>query len=101
MLEGTSLTSNDMKTLRNTAGETIHDVIMVESQVTRMDDYDHWNKLIVFESGYSLEIADKGSYWVNRPADTKNLVQRELDRRKKLTDHVAQAEHAIEIFGSL
>ncbi len=103
MLEGTKLVSNDMKTLRNTAGETIHDVIMVESQVTntRTNAKPTWNKLIVFKSGYSLEITDCGTFWVNKPIDTKNTIQKELTRRKKLVHHVTQAEYTIEVFGSI
>ncbi len=98
MLEGTSLVSNKVETLRNTAGETIHDVIMVKE---RTDGRTHWNKLIVFKTGYSLEITDRGSFWVNNRVDTKKIIQKELDRRKRLAEVVEEAEYAIEIFGSI
>ena len=95
MLKGTSLVSNKTETLRNTADEIIHDIIMVQS---RADNYKSWNKLIVFKSSYSLEIADNGSFWANSPTDTKKLILTELIRRQKLAENVNHAEYAISIF---
>jgi len=83
-----------MDTLRNTAGELIHAVIRVESRAVN----ESWNKLFVFESRYSLEIANNGSYWINSPDETKSLIRKELNRRKKLVESVEEVEHAILIF---
>lgn len=74
MLSNENLCANLFENLQAIRGETVKGVLYVGE-----------NWLIIFESGYSLEVhATNASFWINDSAKTKELIQAEANRRKTL-----------------
>jgi len=82
MLSEANLCSNKFENLQAIRGETVKGVLYLKE-----------NWLIVFESGYSLEVhATNAAFWINTPAKTKELIQAEVDRRKTLIENLEEVK---------
>jgi len=81
MLSEENLCANKFANLQAIRGETVKGVLCLE------------NYLVVFESGYSLEIHPSNtSFWINGPAKTNNLIQTEVDRRASLIANLEEVK---------
>jgi hypothetical protein len=50
------------------------------------DDHDFYHNVIVFESGYSLELLHNGSYWIESPEDTIFKIRNNFGKLKELKE---------------
>ena len=98
MLEGkkNGWTSNSYETLMGVEGETVHKFVTVRNSL----DAGRRDWLFVFQSGWSLQIADNMSFWVNRPDRTKELLKAEYTRRQTFIESLEQVESALELYQS-
>ena len=86
MLNDKNLTSNVFENMQAIKGETIKGVIAIQGT-----DSDDW--LIVFETGYSLQIHPKiGAFWINNKAKTKQLISSEVSRRSALIENLEEVQ---------
>ena len=82
MLSRENLCSNKFENLQAIHGETVKGVLYLKE-----------NWLIVFESGYSLEVHTTNvAFWINDPAKTKELIQAEIDHRKTLIENLEEVK---------
>jgi hypothetical protein len=87
--ENTAYTSNCFKTLTELQGEKIKGV------VTHYDNgHNHW--VLIFESGFGLEVGSNGSYWVVTKDDMKSIIHR---LTKELKSNVEQLGYVLEMAG--
>jgi len=89
-----SLTSNSFECLQTIRGEVVKVVLAIPS--TTSDDQRTSDWLIVFESGYSLQVHYNMSYWINSKKTTAELIQSETERRKNLIENLQEAQELLE-----
>jgi hypothetical protein len=84
--DNTAYTSNSFETLTHLKGEQIKGVL-------RNRVVDHSGILIIFESGFSLQLSSNGSYWIESKKDTDKItrcVREELQAAKHELETVAE-----------
>jgi len=92
-----SITANSMVTLMALEGEQIHAVVTVVNSLKASSR--DW--LFVFKSGWSLQVTSSRSFWVNRPEESRKILETELRRRGKSIESVEQVQKAMEVCDQL
>jgi hypothetical protein len=82
--------SNKFETFQSISGETVKGVL-------NLRDGEHYTYLVVFESGWSLEIhSSNAAYWLNSKAETASKIRTEQERRKGLIENLAEVSKLLE-----
>jgi len=86
MLSDENLTSNVFENLQAIRGETVKGVL-------RIPGLPSMNWLIVFESGYSLEVHEEtNAFWINGKTKTQDLIRDEMSRRKTFIENLEEVK---------
>ena len=87
-------TANSLKTLIGLSGEVVHSFVAVVNKM----DASHRDWLLVFESGWSLQVTFNRAFWVNNPEKTRRELEAELARRRRFVEGVEHVEKALNLF---
>jgi len=91
MLDDGKLTSNVWENFQAIKGERVKGVIQVDADTEGRD----W--LIVFESGYSLQIHSlTGAFWINSKEKTKRRITKERIEREDLIKNLQIVSELLE-----